>query len=264
MKTIKRVLTATAVVAGLCLAAPLSIAEEVIGEDCVPVAVKIAVGPDGTCAVRDFEVRNVGFQEEFYPWTNIEGSLFNCEAIGEWMTIVHPVLWPEGLVMPTSLAGEILEGTLGEVDGVTGSIACAGHQHTFKQAFLGMEIPLPFLRLQNVSVATLKIPKDKRRRAAEVHVAFTGAGIMHIEDPAIFDIGASTAGAVIGLVIEHDKHRMRNKADGRLQVQGHIFDPEDLDPGMLTGYICEEGLAKLVGWSPDDDDSEDEDEGEED
>lgn len=263
MKTTKRVLTATAVVGCLCLAAPLSFAEEAVGEDCVPVAVKIAVGPDGSCAVRDFEVQNVGFQEEFYPWTNIEGSLFNCEAIGEWMTIVHPVLWPDGLDMPTSLAGEILEGTLGDVD-VTGSIACAGHEHTFKQAFLKMD--LPFLRLQNVSVATLKIPKDKHRRAAEVHVAFTGAGIMHIEDPEIFDIGASTAGAVIGLVIEHDKHRMRNKADGRLQVQGHIFDPGDPDPGMLTGYICEEGLAKLVGWSPDDDDIEDdiEDEGEED
>jgi hypothetical protein len=256
MKTIKRVLTAMSVAVGLCFVVPQTFAGEAIGQDCVPVEVKIAVGPDGSCAVRDFRVQNVQFQEQFYPWTNIEGSLFNCEAVGETMKLVHPVLWPEpdGLVMPTSLAGEIIEGTLGEV-AVVGEILCAGHQQTFSQPFLGMN--LPFLRLQNVSVATFYIPKGRGKHAV-VHVAFTGAGIMHIEDPETFHIGASTAGAVIGLVIEHDKHRMRNKADGHLQVQGHIFEPDDEMPGMLTGHICEEGLARLVGWSLDDEDSEDE------
>lgn len=254
MKNITRVLAATAVVAGLCLFAAQGFAEEFVGDECVPVSVKIGVGPDGSCAVRDFQVRDIGFQEEFYPWTNLEGSLFNCEAVGPLMTLVHPVLWPEGLVMPTSLAGEIIEGTLGDV-AVEGEILCAGHQHTFSQPFLGMD--LPFLRLQNVSVATFYLPEGNRRGDAEVYVAFTGAGIMHIEDPETFHIGASTAGAVIGLVIEHRNVRVRNKADGHLQVQGHIFEPDDPMPGMLTGHICDERLARLVGWSVEDEDSDD-------
>ncbi|NNJ97848.1 MAG: hypothetical protein HKP12_11900 [Gammaproteobacteria bacterium] len=258
MNKIKQLLTVGTVVFGLGMSASPLHADEDIGENCVPVSVKMAIGPDGTCTVRDFAVGDVEFQKEFYPWTNIEGSLFNCEAIGETMTIVQPVLWPEGIVMPTSLAGQIVEGTLGD-DEVVGSIACAGHQNTFKQAFLSPKLNLPFIRTQNVSVASLDIPRG-RHDVATVHVAFTGAGILHIEDPATFHIGASTAGSVVGLVIEtKNKTFVRNKADGHLQVQGHIFEPDDEDPGMLTGHICDSKLAKLVGWEVEDDEDDDED-----
>ena len=86
-----------------------------------------------------------------------------------------------------------------------------------------------------------------------MHVAFTGAGILHIEDPETFHIGASTAGSVVGLVIESKKkYFRRNKVAGRLQVQGHIFEPDDPDPGMLTGHICDAKLADLIGWEADD------------
>jgi hypothetical protein len=133
---------------------------------------------------------------------------------------------------------------------VEGEILCAGHQQTFSQPFLGMN--LPFLRLQNVSVATFYVPRGRPGRDKAVHVAFTGAGIMHIEDPETFHIGASTAGSVVGLVIEGTKVRAHNQADGRIQVQGHIFEPDDPMPGMLTGHVCDEGLARLVGWARDD------------
>ena len=252
MNKINQILTLGAVALGLGLTALPIQADDDIGEYCVPVSVKMAVMPDGTCTVRDYSVRGVDFQTEFYPWTNIEGSLFNCEAIGEWMTIKQPVLWPDGIIMPTSLAGDIVEGTLGDEE-VVGSIACGGHQNTFKQAFLSPLFNLPFIRTQNVSVVSLEVSRGKNDLAA-VHVAFTGAGILHIEDPATFDIGASTAGSVVGLVIESKKkYFRRNKVSGRLQVQGHIFAPDDPDPGMLTGHICDAKLADLIGWEADDD-----------
>lgn len=239
--------------ASLSVVAPAG-ADDDVGEDCVPVSLKIGVGPDGSCAVRDYTVGDVGFQEAFYPWTSLDGSLFNCEAIGPLMTLVHPVLWPDGLTMPTSLAGEILEGTVGDlyVDG--GQIYCAGHQHTFNQPFLMLN--LPFLRLQNVSVMRFDVPRSRASNMT-VHVAFTGAGIMHIEDPETFHIGASTAGAIVGMVAEAgNRVFVRERADGHIQVQGHIFEPDDPMPGMITGHICDSGLADLVGWDPEDDDAE--------
>ena len=255
MLKIKRILTTGVVVFGLGVSALPVQADGNRDENCIPVSVKMAVEGDGSCTVRDYSVGRVEFQKAFYPWTDNEGSLFNCEAIGEWMTLEQEMLWPGGLVMPTSLAGELVEGTLGDEE-VSGAIACAGHQNTGKQVFLSENFNLPFVRTQNISVASLEFA-SRRHDLVTAHVAFSGAGILHIEDPTTFHIGASTSGSVVGLVIEtKNKVWVRDKADGHLQVQGHIFEPEDPEPGMLTGHICDAKLAKLVDWEADDDEDQ--------
>ena len=101
----------------------------------------------------------------------------------------------------------------------------------------------------------------ENERGAEVPIvmATRAAGIMHLEDLANFEVGASITHSALGLVTirDNDKDNGKNRInlkemDGSvdLLLQGHIFSPDDVsnDPGAarIKGSICSKDLYKAL------------------
>lgn len=225
MKTLNRVLT--------WAAALLTLSATALAQDnCVSVNLTVFLERDGSCAVRDYTVTlgdtTIAFQEEYYPWTALDGSKFTCEVAGP--TIYMPP--PIDAVLPTSIQGTV-SGTVGDKS-VTGNVWCAGHQNPFVQYFLALD--LAFLRVQQVTVFALDVPVDDG--TVPIHLAATGTGVMDLRDLTNIDVSFSMTG--VGLITGD---QILEAADTKFTIQGYALGESG---GTLTGWICDDTVAALT------------------
>lgn len=213
---------------------------------------------DGSCAVKDH--MDGDLQERFYPFTE-EEHLFNCDYFGPWTPL------PNGVSVPSSVTGTIsgtIDGYPFEADLLCASLtnwyqdSCSNPDDPSTCAFqlaqpmLSMGLPLP--RISEISVFDGVITASKGKQIPLV-MATRAAGLMHLEDLANFEIGASITHSALGLATydEEDDGEVKLKVmDGSadLLLQGHIFFPGSVedDPGaaVVKGSICSKDLYKKL------------------
>ena len=200
----------------------------------------------------------------FYPFTE-EEHLFNCDYYGPMTPL------PTGDEVPSSVKG-VISGT---IDGFPfeADLLCASLTNWYqdsctdpddpntcafglKQPMLGQGLPLP--RITEVSIFD-GIVENERGNEVPFVMATRAAGIMHLEDLANFEVGASITHSALGLVTirDNDKDNGKNRInlkemDGSvdLLLQGHIFSPDDVgdDTGaaVIKGSICSKDLYKAL------------------
>ncbi|MDJ0807695.1 MAG: hypothetical protein QNJ78_12790 [Gammaproteobacteria bacterium] len=223
----------------------------------------------GSCAVRDFWGGEL--QAAFYPFTK-EDHLFNCD----YFEGVDPyygaaVTLPNGAVVPSSVVSQ--DQIIGTIGGhpFSAKLYCASQTNWYQDSCLDPNDPTtckfqlrqPFLtppdepfyaRVSEVSVFDGVITVEKRNKTVEVPLvlATRAAGLMHVEDLAAPQVGASITHSALGMVTYDDDGDEARVLDGSLDLllQGHIFHPgsvqDDDKPAVIKGAICSEALYKLL------------------
>jgi len=224
----------------------------------------------GPCAVRDFWVGEL--QEEFYPFTK-EDHLFNCDYFeGVAPYYGTAVTLPNGAVVPSSVVSQ--DEIIGTIGGhpFSAKLYCASQTNWYQDSCLDPNDPMtckfqlaqPFLtppdegsfypRVSEVSVFDGVITVEKRNKTVEVPIvlATRAAGLMHVEDLAAPQVGASITHSALGMATYDGDGDEVRVLDGSLDLllQGHIFYPgavqDDDKPAVIKGAICSEALYKLL------------------